>query len=164
MVNRLKEYWFGILMCFIVIVCLIYSLIVVMSPHSDGQMRGFAPCTYELAINLSQQGGQSKVWGVAGAVTQANLCYVGVIRKGVELWVKGKQPTPWANYMYEPESFYEDENVEPISKELLEANLLDDEEGEVVKIVDEKVEEVAGSSVSESVNIKNVGEGSNEQM
>ena len=151
-------------MCFIVIVCLIYSLVVVMSPHSDGQMRGFAPCTYELAINLSHQGGQSKVWGVAGAVTKANLCYIGVIRNGVELWVKGKQPTPWANYMYEPEPFYEDENAEPISKELLEANLLDDDDGEVIKITDEKVAEAVGSTVVENVNVKNVGEGSDEQM
>jgi hypothetical protein len=74
--------------------------------------------------------------------------------------VKGKQPTPWANYMYEPEPFYEDGEVEPISKELLEANLLDDEDGEVVKFVDE---EVSGSSVSESVNVKNLGEVSDEQ-
>ena len=151
-------------MCFIVIVCLIYSVIVVMSPHSDGQMRGFAPCTYELAINLSQQGGQSKVWGVAGAVTQANLCYIGVMRNGVELWVKGKQPTPWANYMYEPEPFYEDGNIEPISKELLESNLLDDEKDKTMEIVVEHLMEEKDSSVSESVNVEVAGEGSNEQM
>ena len=137
MVSRLREYWFGILISLMVVVCLIFSLIVVLSPHSDGKMRGFAPCTYELAVRLSQQSGEGKLWGVAGAVTNANLCYVSVIREGVELWVQGKQSTPWANYMYEPEPFYEDANIEPISEDLLKANLLDDEDGEVVKLVDE---------------------------
>lgn len=139
MVSKLREYWFGILISLMVFVCLIFSLIVVLSPHSDGKMRGFAPCTYELAISLSQQTGEGKLWGVASAVTDANLCYASVIGKGVELWIKGKQSTPWANYMYEPEPFYEDASVEPFSEDLLRANLLDDEDGEVVKIVDENV-------------------------
>lgn len=141
MVSKLREYWFGIFICLIVVVCLIYSSIVVLSPHSDGKMRGFAPCTYALAINLSQQGGQSKLWGVASAVTQANLCYIGIMRKGFELWMEGKQNTPWENYIYEPAPLYEDKNVEPLSKELLEANLLDSEEvivdSSVVEIIDE---------------------------
>ena len=134
-----------------VVVCLIFSLIVVLSPHSDGKMRGFSPCTYELAISLSQQSGQGKLWGVVGAVTNANLCYVSVIREGVELWVKGKQSTPWANYMYEPAPFYEDENIEPYPDDLLKANLLDSDDGEVVQFVDE------------NANVETVDGGQNEQ-
>ena len=164
MVNKLKEYWFGILICFIVIACLIFSLLVVLSPHTDAKMRGFSPCTYELAIRLSQQSGEKKLWGVVGAVTDANLCYVSVIRKGVELWVKGEQSTPWANYMYEPEAFYDDENVEPLSEDLLKANLLNEDDSMVVKFIDEDVSNIVDATASENTNVETVSEGSDEQM
>lgn len=144
MVKKIKEYWFGILISLIVLVGLSFSLIIVLSPHADGKMRGFAPCTYALAINLSNQSGQNKMWGVVSAVTHANLCYAGVIREGVELWVKGKQSTPWANYIYEPEPFYDDKDVEPISEDLLKANVLDDD-GVKFEIVDD-------SSIVETIN------------
>lgn len=130
MVNKLKEYWFGILMFSIVIVCIVFTIIVALSPHSDSKMRGFSPCTLEFASKLSTESAKNKLWGVFGAVVDVNLCYAGIMRQGMELWIEGKQDRPWSNYIFEKEkeidNFYED--VEPFSKELIEANLLNEED------------------------------------
>ena len=39
----------------------------------------------------------------AGSVVDNTFCNVGVIGEGLKLWMTGKQPAPWSNYLFEPE-------------------------------------------------------------
>lgn len=40
---------------------------------------------------------------VLGSVVDNTFCNVGVIGEGLKLWMTGKQPAPWSNYLFEPE-------------------------------------------------------------
>lgn len=129
MALKIREYWFGGLMALFVLVFLLFVAVVAAAPHNDAKMRGFAPCTYTMAEELSKASGERKVWEVMTAVGKGYVCYAGVMRQGAELWVAGKQPTPWANYMFEPDTFLaKPEESEPFSEDLLKANLFDEEE------------------------------------
>ncbi len=129
MVGKIKEYWFGILLLIGAVLFLLFVALVAAAPHDDAQMRGFTPCTYEMAEELSLQGGQKKIWGVLGAVTDSYFCYAGVVWSGVGLWLDGKQPTPWTNYLFASENFKVPAGMsEPFSKDLIKANRLDDAE------------------------------------
>ena len=51
------------------------------------------------------------------------------MRQGAELWAEGKQSTPWANYLFKPETYVAaPDESEPFSEDLLKANMLDEEE------------------------------------
>lgn len=129
MAVKIREYWFGGLMALFVVLFLLFVAIVATAPHNDAKMRGFAPCTYVMAEELSAAAGGRKVWEVMTVIGRGYLCYAGVMRKGVAFWVDGKQPTPWANYMFEPETYLAaPDESEPFSEDLLKANLLDEEE------------------------------------
>ena len=103
--KALKEYWFGILLLTAALLFLIFAAIVAAAPHDDAKMRGFTPCTYRLAQELSLQGAGRRIWGVLGAVGESYVCYAGVVADGVGLWLDGKQPAPWSNYFFESENF-----------------------------------------------------------
>lgn len=103
MVKKIKEYWFGGMMALLVLFCLVFVAVVGVAPHNDAKMRGFSPCTYQMAADLSDAGAQKRVWGVFAAVGGGYLCYAGVMREGAELFFKHRQPTPWANYLFEPD-------------------------------------------------------------
>ena len=106
-----------------------FAIVVALSPHNDLEMRGFAPCTVQMAEKLSENAANQEVWGVFVTIAETNLCYVGVMRKGVELWVGGKQNTPWANYIFEPLTFdATPEESEPYSQDLLDANRFKDDD------------------------------------
>lgn len=139
--RAIKEYWFGGLMAFIVLLCLLFVVMVASAPHNDAKMRGFAPCTFVMAEELSTAASEHKVWQVMTAVGKGYICYAGVMRQGVDLWLDGKQPTPWANYMFKPETFVASaEESEPLSDDLLKANLLDEEENKSFDVNDENKE------------------------
>lgn len=110
---------------------LLFIVVVAVAPHNDEKMRGFTPCTMMMAEELNMSASQKKIWDVMASVNRGYLCYAAVMREGVGLWLDGKQPNPWANYMFQPESYVATvEESEPFSKDLLDANLLDDQEGE----------------------------------
>lgn len=122
-------------MALIVVLFLLFVTVVAVAPHNDMKMRGFAPCTIVMAEELNVGGSQQKIWEVMSAVGGGYLCYAGVMREGMSLWLEGKQPTPWANYLFEPETYIASpEESEPLSEELLKANLLDEEEGEPLSV------------------------------
>lgn len=126
MVKALKEYWFGILLLTAALLFLIFAAVVAAAPHDDAKMRGFTPCTYRLAQELSIHGAGRRIWGVLGAVGESYACYAGVVADGVGLWLEGKQPRPWSNYFFESENFkVPPELSEPFSEDLLKANRLD---------------------------------------
>ncbi len=132
MVNKIREYWFGGLLGLFMLLFILLVVIVACAPHNDEKGRGFSGCTYDMVYELNIYGGQKKVWGVVGAIFNSYVCYVKVMRDGFHNFVDGKQATPWENYFFEPYTMNVDENLsEPISKELIDANKLNDSEGDI---------------------------------
>ncbi len=128
-------------MALIAALCLLFVAVVASAPHNDAKMRGFAPCTYQMAEELSQAAGQHKMRNVITGVGRGYWCYVGVMRLGAVQWAAGKQPTPWANYLFEPETYLAAPGEsEPFSEDLLKANMLDDDESGLMDVNDENKE------------------------
>lgn len=129
-------------MALFVVLFLLFVAVVAAAPHNDAQMRGFAPCTYTMAEDLNAGAGSKKMWQVISAVSHGYLCYAGVMREGVELWAAGRQPTPWANYMFEAETYLaKSGESEPLSEELLEANRLDDAQDDAKFLQNNEIKE-----------------------
>ena len=129
MVEKVKEYWFGLLLFIFSLVFLIFVAIVAAAPHDDAKMRGFAPCTYIMAQELNVYASQRDVLGVLGTVTQSYICYAKIMKEGVELWIRGKQSTPWENYFFKADNFKVPQDLsEPFSEDLLKANRLNEDE------------------------------------
>lgn len=133
MVEFLKKYWFGCLLAIFSLFVLGVVFVVSIAPHNDKELRGFSSCTYDMANELSVYSAKKDILGVARAIIESYVCYIGVIANGFVLWGKNEQKTPWENYLFEQENFneFEDEDVEPYSEDLLKANKLNDEDGRV---------------------------------
>ena len=124
MVKYLKECWFGILLFISVGIFLLFVMVVETAPHNDLKMRGFTPCTYEMAANFAEE--KIKIADVFFIIGKGYVCYFEVMKKGAEDWWNGKQRTPWENYWFEEYNFeIDDELSEPFSDDLLKANRLD---------------------------------------
>ncbi len=129
MVEKVKEYWFGLLLFLFSLLFLLFIAIVASAPHDDAKMRGFAPCTYIMTQELNIYASQRDVVGALGAVTQSYICYAKVMKEGLKNWFVGKQSTPWENYFFKADNFIvPPELSEPFSEELLKANRLNDDE------------------------------------
>ncbi|MBO5038253.1 MAG: hypothetical protein J6C85_02185 [Alphaproteobacteria bacterium] len=132
MIKAFREHWFGIILSVMVLMCACFALVVGIAPHTDIKMRGFTPCTYTMAAELGQSGEKEvKAVDVMCIVGRGFFCYGEVMKEGMVLFLNGKQKTPWANYLFEPEILKDDfagEAVEPFSQDLLEANLLNEDE------------------------------------
>ena len=116
-------------MALFVLLFMLFVGVVASAPHNDAGMRGFAPCTFVMAEELNAAAGEHKVWEVMTVIGKGYLCYAGVMRQGAELWAEGKQSTPWANYLFKPETYVAvPDESEPFSEDLLKANMLDEEE------------------------------------
>lgn len=130
MVKFLKEHWFGFILSFLVFVFLIFSIVITVAPHNDAKMRGFTPCTYQMAQDINQTE-DIKFMDVLVIVSSGYGCYFAVIKDGIKDYFSGKQPTPWANYLFVPESTeipadgIEDE---PFSEDLIKAKMFDSDE------------------------------------
>ena len=104
--NFIKHYWFNLLIALVIILGMGFTLLIALSPREDAQKRGFIPCTEQLAENVSAcRGG---LWCATKAVLENGRCDAGVIIRGIRLWLKGKQPRPWSNYIFVPEINYHD--------------------------------------------------------
>lgn len=102
----LYYYLLGLFMAFVVYLCIMLFI----SPRQDKLQRGFIPCTARLVeqFSLCEQG---QIGCVASALWQDTKCNAAVILEGLGAWVRGQQPTPWANYLYEPVAYNTDENT-----------------------------------------------------
>ena len=103
--NFIKHYWFGsfiglLLFCFVCVVVLI-----LLAPKQDIQRRGFIPCTEKMIERLFDC--DKKIWCSAKVIVRNSGCVFRVIGDGFSDWLKGKQPMPWSNYIFEPELFPE---------------------------------------------------------
>ena len=84
------------------------STVMYLSPRQDMRDRGFIPCTKQLVFGLS--GCQSgKIGCPLKLLWQDMKCNIKVVGVGFKNWATGKQSTPWANYLFEPELYVEDE-------------------------------------------------------
>ena len=100
-----KRYWFSgfiglVLMCFVFVFVLI-----LLAPKQDLKGRGFIPCTEEMVEDLLNC--NKGMWCSIKTIVKNNVCALGVIGEGVSRWMKGKQPAPWSNYIFEPELYPE---------------------------------------------------------
>ena len=110
----IKRYWFGCLTGFILSCFLVLFILLIISPKQDTKGRGFIKCTQEMVNELTLC--NKKIWCSIKAIGNNTLCDVFVVAKGFDLWLDDKQPTPWSNYIFEPE---------------LEENLFFDEEARI---------------------------------
>ena len=127
MVKFIKDCWFGILMSVLVFICLLFAVVIAVAPHNDAEMRGFAPCTYDMANQLGQAV-KPDFKLLVSVMGQGYGCYLTVIKEGMTQYIAGKQPTPWANYLFQPVVLEADEeDSEPFPQDLLDANMLDED-------------------------------------
>jgi len=90
-----------------------------LAPRQDVYDRGFIVCTRELVNNLSgcERG---KIGCPLKFLWRDMKCNVGIIYTGAADWLKGKQKTPWANYLFEPQL------TAPEDQEIYQSNALND--------------------------------------
>ena len=128
MVKFIRLHWFGLCLSIFIVLFMIFTIIVAIAPHDDARMRGFTPCTYQMAGALNQEANH-KMMAAFKTVTGGYFCYFQVMSEGAKLFMLGKQKTPWENYLFEAESINEiPEESEPFSSDLLQANVLDEKE------------------------------------
>lgn len=95
------------------------TTVLFLAPRQDAYDRGFIACTRKLVNNLSgcERG---KVGCPLKFLWHDMKCNVGIIYDGAADWLKGKQKTPWANYLFEPQL------TAPEDQELYQSNALND--------------------------------------
>ena len=141
MVKFIKDYWFGILVSGMVLVCMLFAAIIAVAPHNDADMRGFTPCTYQMADELGQST-KPEFKQLFKVISAGYGCYLTVMKEGMTAYIDGKQKTPWSNYLFVPTvSDLEDTEVEAFSKELTDANMLNDDNSEAKSELFDDVQE-----------------------
>ncbi len=118
--DMFRRYWFGGLITLIIAFGVIFSALILISPRQDNQNRGFIPCTQKMAQGMMSCPQQGKMLCFSGHILRNTWCDVQVIGKGIKLWIKGEQPTPWSNYIFTPDLRPLDEDGEVINDEELQ--------------------------------------------
>lgn len=104
MLNFIKRYWFVVFITIFVLLYLVVFLLVLASPRQDDLNRGFIPCTQKMAqeILINEEKSSLKL---AKIIIANTYCDTKVVFSGLTDWIKGKQKTPWANYLFEPQVY-----------------------------------------------------------
>lgn len=102
MFNFIKIHWFGLLVSILALFYLLIFLVVLFAPGQDSLNRGFIPCTQNMTKEMFSCT-ENKTWCMSKAVVKNTWCDVKIVARGFEDWVKGKQKTPWENYLFTPE-------------------------------------------------------------
>ena len=124
MVKFLRNYGFFLFLGILVLLFLSCITLISLAPHNDAKMRGFTPCSYQMVGKLTTDD-NLKYSDVFFIMAEGYGCYFKVMGEGIALFYKGEQPTPWANYLFEEETF--DIDDEPFDADLEQNNLLNDE-------------------------------------
>ncbi|MDD4555703.1 MAG: hypothetical protein PHE89_00025 [Alphaproteobacteria bacterium] len=107
--NFLKNHWFGFILSLFVLFFILIFVLVLISPQRDAQSRGFTACTDGF---VEQAGACGNGYGcLIGSVIGHGTCTVKVVCFGVKNWLSGKQETPWANYLFNPQ-YLENEELD----------------------------------------------------
>ena len=136
--NLIKKYWFATI---IGILLVFFGLLVgalILSPKQDLQNRGFVKCTQNLIDELSFC--NRKIGCTIVAISENTWCDIKVFVLGFAGWINKNQPTPWSNYIFEPElpiSQYVDEAEH---KEYIKQNPDTDKEIEKLNILRKELE------------------------
>ncbi len=77
------------------------TTILALSPKNDMLKRGFIPCTTEF-VNHIATCERGKIFCPLSYIWQDTKCNTRVILEGLGAWLKGKQSTPWSNYLFTP--------------------------------------------------------------
>lgn len=116
--NFIKRYWFGGVLTTLICCFVILFVLLVISPKQDAKNRGFVKCTQLMITSLSDC--NRSIWCSVKTISENTWCNVKVVAEGVKLWLDNKQPTPWANYLFEPQiienSFFDEEAIEEYLK------------------------------------------------
>ena len=112
MLNFIKYHWFGLIISIFLGLFFIEFFLVLFSPHQDSQNRGFVPCTYEMAEQIESC--NNGKFCILKAIAQNYVCDGRVIITGFSDWMSGKQPRPWSNYIFTPDSpqYEDDEKID----------------------------------------------------
>ncbi|MBR3501597.1 MAG: hypothetical protein IKO06_01690 [Alphaproteobacteria bacterium] len=109
-IDKIFKYFYVSFLTTFVCYIAYFTAVLLISPKNDLHNRGFIKCTKELVIGLGEcESGQISC--VFGSFYSDAKCNSDVIFAGFANWVKGKQPTPWANYIFEPA--WQDESENP---------------------------------------------------
>lgn len=88
------------------------TVMLAVSPKQDRQKRGFIACTEQLVLDVAECE-RGSIGCPLKYLGHDMACNTAVILDGFGAWLRGRQPTPWANYLFvaEPlESLDEDFN------------------------------------------------------
>lgn len=96
------------LLALIVVFMAYMTLMLFIAPKVDMQKRGFIVCTEQLVSDVAVCK-KGSVGCPLKYLWQDMECNTFVILDGLGAWVRGKQSTPWANYLFEPETIYDDD-------------------------------------------------------
>ena len=98
----IKKNWFGIFVTFLVLIGMVVSILVFISPKQDAKRRGFIPCTENFVISFNSCDKDSQYTCLLKEILKNSWCDAKVIGEGMSLWVKGEQSAPWSNYIFKP--------------------------------------------------------------
>lgn len=116
--SSLKNYWFGTFITLVICVFVLMFFLILIAPKQDAKNRGFVFCTQNMIDNLADC--NRTIWCSTKAIAKNTLCDLKTIGNGVSWWIKGKQPTPWSNYIFEPELMQNDFVDEEARQEYLD--------------------------------------------
>ena len=108
--DKFFQYLYYIFLTLFVAFVTYLTAVLFAAPRKDALDRGFILCTKQLVGELSDYE-SSRIGRLFGVLWRDMKCNIGVIVDGGIYWIQGKQKTPWANYLFEPQlSAAEDEN------------------------------------------------------
>lgn len=97
--SLLYYFLIGIFVLFVVYLTVMLAI----SPKQDRQKRGFIACTEQLVLDVAECERGSVVCPLK-YLGHDMACNTAVILDGFGAWLRGRQPTPWANYLFVAES------------------------------------------------------------
>ena len=85
-----------------VLFVLYLTIMLAISPKQDRQKRGFIACTEQLVLDVAECKRGSIICPLK-YLGHDMACNTAVILDGFGAWLRGRQPTPWANYLFAAE-------------------------------------------------------------
>lgn len=137
--NFIKHHWFGLLASTFILFSVLVFALVLASPRQDNQKRGFVACTDTLVAELLDCKKEGSIC-MLKSIIKNSACDAGVITKGFGDWLRGKQTTPWANYIFVPELDVDENSQDEVLQEYYENNPQINQEMENLKKLNKELE------------------------
>lgn len=98
----IKLHWFELLIGVWLMGFALLLTLILLAPKHDLKNRGFTYCTQVLISDLQEC--DRAFFCSSKAVAQSTWCDIKIVAQGLKLWHDGKQPYPWSNYIFTPET------------------------------------------------------------